>query len=174
MAFTTQPQAANVARYLGFASAPILHGEEKASQTFKKGAFLIDDDAGLITETTSALDASTVAHRCVGLALKDASGVTSADMPFVFLGSQVVIEITLSDNTAGVHTSAATDKWKVYAAAKGTNNWALDTNAASDTGGLLVIGFKKGVVVGTTTEARVYGIVTSTVRGGTNAGSAVF
>ena len=174
MAYTTQPRAANVARYLGFHSAPILEGEEKASQSYKAGAFLIDDDSGLITESTSPIDATAVAKRTFGLALSNATGTTSAKARFIWLTQNVVLEITLSDNTAGAHTLAATDKWKVYAPTKGTANWALDANAAIDTGGAVVIGFKLPFTTGTTTEARVFAILTSTVRGGANASSGVF
>ena len=174
MAFTTQPRPAQYDRSLGGMSCPILHGEEKASQTYKKGAFLIDDDAGLITKSTTPIDASAVGKRTFGLALKDSTGVTSADVPFVWLTSLVVLEITLSDNTAGVHTLAAADKWAVYAIAEGTTAWALDANANCDTGGIIVIGFKTGTVVGTTTDARVYGILTNTARGGADTGSGTF
>ncbi len=178
MAYTTQPPAADYAYTLGAHSAPILHGEEKATQTYAKGAFLIDDDAGLIAETTSPVDASAVGNRTFGLAIRAATGVTSADVPLVWLTSTVVLEITLSDNTGGSHIIAAADKWAVYAPTKGTTAWALDANAVSDTGGMIVIDLNPnrlaGFALGTTTESRVHAILTNTARGGKDAGSGTF
>lgn len=172
MAYTTQPKPAAFVGMLGLYVEPILHGEEAAGSSWKKGAFLQDNDAGLLTESTSPIDVSGVTKRTIGMAHNDASGVTSADVVFTWLSTQTIIEITLSDNTAGAHTLAVTDKWKVFPAAKGTNNWALDANGiANDAGGFLVVGFKDPVG---TVDARVYAIVTSPARGGANAGSAQF
>lgn len=170
MAFTTQPKAAAYSRNLFSHSTPTLNGEEKASSTYKKGAFLIDDDAGLITESTSPIS-STAANRTIGLALQDATGVTSAKVPFVYFTGGTVIEITLSDNTAGVHTLVVGDKWAVFPIAKGTNNWALDGVGSSDVAGAAVIGFKLPFTLATTTEARVFAIVTAPARGGADTSS---
>jgi hypothetical protein len=171
MAFTTQPLPARFAKSLVSHSAPILHGKEKASQSYKSGAFLIDDGSGLLAETTSPVDASAVSKRTFGLAIKDATGTTSADVPLVWLTNDVLVEITLSDNTAGAHTLAQTDQWQVYAPTKGTNNWALDANAEIDTGGMVVVGFKGKIG---DSDARVYGILTNTARGGVDASSGTF
>src|SRR5574342_198580 len=170
-ALTTQPKAAQFAYTIGQTAAPIIHGEEKATQTYKAGAFVIDDDSGLITESTSPIDASAVAKRTIGMARDAATGTTSADVSIFFATQTTVFEGTLSDATAGTHTLAATDKFKVYPITKGDANWYLDANAVSDTGGGLVIGFKDPVG---TVDGRVYFIPTSTVRGGKNAASGVF
>lgn len=171
MALTTQPKAAAYAYTLGLVGAPIMTGEEKASSTYDKGAFLIDDDSGLITESTSPIDASAVAKRTMGMALFDATGTTSAEVKFIWAAAYTVFEATLSDATAGTHTLAAADKWKVYPITKGTANWYLDANAVSDTGGGLIIAFRDAVG---TVDGRVYFVVTNTARGGTNAGSGTF
>ena len=171
MPLTTQPQKARYDRALGLTSCPVLHGSEKAAQTYKKGAFLIDDDAGRIAETTSPIDASAVGNRTFGLALDDATGTTDADVAFVWLGPNTIIEITLSNGTAGTHTLVIGDMWAVYPITKGTANWYLDTNAVSDTGGGIVVGFKDAIG---TVDARVYAILTNTARGGKDAGSGTF
>lgn len=171
MALTTQPQRVYVAKLSGYAATPQLKGNEKATQTYKKGAFLIDDDAGLMTESTSPIDASAVANRTFGLASRDATGVTSAEVIFAWLGPNVILEGTLSNGTAGTHTLAQTNMWKVYPIIKGTANWYLDTNAVSDTGGGLVVGFKDPIG---TVDGRVYFVITNTVRGGANAASGTF
>lgn len=175
MALTTRPKQALVARLAGLSSVPTFHGAEKASQTYKKGSFLQDDDSGLITASASPIDASAVTKRTFGMALQDATGTTSADVPFVWVGPQTVIEITLSDSTAGTHTLAQTDQWKVYPITLdptfSTGVWYLDANAVSDTGGGVVVGFKDAIG---TVDARVYCVVTNTARGGANAGSGTY
>lgn len=171
MPLTTQPQKAFVAKLAGLSSSPIFHGVEKAAATYKQGAFLIDDDAGRLTETTSPLSAAAVTGRSFGMAMYDASGVTDADVAFTWLGPNVILEMTLSDATAGTLTLAQTHQWKVYPILKGTANWYVDGAAVSDTGGGLVIGFKDPIG---TVDARVYVVLTNTARGGANAASAIF
>ena len=171
MALTTQPKPAAYAYTLGLVGAPVMTGAEKATQTYAKGAFLQDDDSGLITESTSPIDASAVTKRTMGLALFAATGTTSAEVKFVWAGAYTVFEATLSDATAGTHTLAAADMWKVYPITKGTANWYLDANAVSDTGGGVVIGFRDAAG---TVDGRVYFIVTNTARGGANAGSGTY
>lgn len=175
MALTNKPKQALVARCPGFSSIPTFHGEEKASSTYKKGAFLQDDDSGLITESASPIDASGVTKRAFGLANQDATGTTSADVPFTWLGPQTLIEMTLSDSTAGTHTLAATDKWKVYPITKdpthSTGNWYLDAAAVSDTGGGIVVGFKDAIG---TVDGKVFAVLSNTARGGANAGSGTY
>ena len=170
MPVTNTPPPATFARTIGSTAAPIEHGVEKASSTYLKGAFLIDDDAGRMTESTSPIDAGAVARRTVGMAAGAASGVTGRDVPFYWADSQTVFEATLSNGTAGTHTLAQANQFQVYPITKATN-WYLDTNAVSDTGGGLVIGFKDAIG---TVDARVYFVVTNTARGGTNAGSGTF
>ena len=170
MALTTTPPKARYDKALGLTSAPVLHGAEKATQTFLRGAFLIDDDAGRITESTSPIDASSVAKRSFGLALDAATGTTDYDVPFIWLGPNTVFEITLSDATAGTHTLAQADQWAVYPITKSTH-WYLDANAVSDTGGAIVVGFKDAIG---TVDARVYAILTNTARGGADAGSGTY
>src|SRR3990170_3616457 len=169
MALTTQPKRAQFVQTIGLSSAPIVTGHERASQTFVAGAFLIDDEGGRVTPSTSPIDASSVAKRTIGMALAPAIGTTSADIPIALAGPYTVFEGTLSDATAGTHTLAQADMWLVYPPTKGTTHWYLDAAAVSDTGGGLVIGLKDAIG---TVDGRVYFIVTTPARGGTNAGSA--
>lgn len=172
MALTSRPKRADAAKALGMTSQSIIvHGVEKATQTYVQGAFLIDDDAGRMTEATSPIDASAVAKRTLGMALAAATGVTGADVPFAFVGEHQVFEVTLSDATAGTHTLAQNDQWKVYPLLLDATSkfWYADANAVSDTGGALVIGFKD--IIGTV-DGRVFVIITTPARGTTNAGGA--
>ncbi len=175
MALTSKPKQASVVRPAGLSSIPTFHGVEKASQTYKKGAFLIDDDAGRLTPSTSPIDASAVAKRAFGMALFDATGVTGADVPFVWLGPQTIIRMTLSDSTAGTHTLAQADQWKVYPITLdptfSTGIWYLDAAAVSDTGGGIVVGFEDAIG---TVDAMVYAVLSNSARGGANAGSAIY
>ncbi len=175
MALTNKPRQAAVVRAPGFSSIPTFHGAEKAAQTYKKGAFLIDDDAGRITESTSPIDASAVAKRAFGLAGIAATGVTDADVPFTWLGPQTLIEMTLSDSTAGIVTLAQAHQWKVYPITKdpthSTGNWYLDAAAVSDTGGGIVVAFVDPIG---TVDPRVLGVLSNSARGGANAGSAIY
>lgn len=175
MALTNKPKQALAAGIIGFVGTPVLHGVEKATQTYKKGAFIQDDDAGRITESASPIDASAVTKRTFGLAMQDATGVTGADVPLIWVGPNTVIELTLSDSTAGTHTLAQADQWKVFPITKdptfSTGVWYADANAVSDTGGIVIVEFKDPIG---TVDARVYGIVTNTARGGANAGSGTY
>lgn len=171
MALTNQPKPAYVDRCLGMTSSPVLTGPEKASSTFKRGAFLIDDDAGFVTESTSPIDASSVAKRTFGMALHDATGVTSANVEFIWITPNVIIEITLTELTAGTHTLVQADLYAVYPITKATANWYLNADAVSDTGGGIVVGFKDPVG---TVDARVYMAVSNLVRGGADAGSGIW
>ena len=175
MPLTNRPIQASVVAPMGLSSIPMLKGAEKASQTYKKGAFLIDDDAGRITLSTSPITAAAVAQRTFGMALFDATGTTDADVNFVWLGPQTKIRITLSDSTAGTVTLAQTHAWKVYPitidGAFSTGRWYLDAAAVSDTGGGIVVGFESAIG---TVDPVVYCILTNTVRGGANAGSGTF
>src|SRR3990167_2374201 len=106
MALTTQPRRVQFVQTIGLVAAPVVHGQEKAAQTYKAGAFLQDDDAGRITESASPIDASGVTKRTFGMALAGASGVTDKDVPIVWAGAYTVFEGTLSDATAGTHALA--------------------------------------------------------------------
>jgi hypothetical protein len=173
MPLTNSPKTVNMARRVGLTSAPIVHGVEKASQTYKIGAFLIDDDAGRITESTSPIDASTAAKRTFGIAVAAATGTTSANTMVVWATDSQMFEITLSDATAGTHALVQNDQWKVYPILKDSTsgNWYLDANAVSDTGGGIVVEFKDPLG---TVDARVFTIVTNTARGGANVGSGTY
>ena len=169
MALTNQPKRLQVASSLGLFAKPMYHGQEKATQTYKAGALVQDDDAGRITESTSPVNGAAVANRTIGMVLQDASGVTDKDVPIIAAGPQLVLEGTLSDSTAGTGTIAQLDMWKVYPITKATANWYLDKNAVSDTGGGVVVGFKDPIG---TVDGRVYFKVTTPAIGGLNAGSA--
>lgn len=172
MALTNKPRALNIAKPFGLAASPQLHGKEKASQTYKAGAPLIDDDSGLLTESTSPIDATAVGKRTLGLALAAASGTTSKDVPIALLGPNVLVEATLSDSTAGTHTLAQTDQWKIFPVTKdptfSTGNWYLDANAVSDPGGAIVVEFRDPIG---TVDGRVLCIFTSGAIGPVNAAS---
>jgi len=173
MALTNKPKRLAVMANEGKTSMVVLHGEEKATQTYKQGAPLIDDDSGRITESTSPIDASAVGKRCFGIATADATGTTDADVLMDQVGEDTVLEVTLSDSTAGTHTLAQTDKWKVYPLVKdptfSTGFWYADTNAVSDTGGFFVREFVGAIG---DVDARVRGIITTPARGTQNAGGA--
>lgn len=173
MALTNKPTRAGLAKSNGLTGSIMYHGVEKATQTYKQGAFLIDDDAGRMTESTSPIDASAVAKRTLGMALNDATGTTGADVPFVPVGEAEVFQGTLSDSTAGTHTLAQADQWAVYPITKdpthSTGFWYLDANAVSDTGGGLVVGFVDPIG---TVDGRVLFIVTTPARGTADAGGA--
>jgi hypothetical protein len=174
MPLTNKMPACLVGRLLGIHSEPSLHGKEKASQTYKAGSPVQDDDAGLITESASPVDGSAVTKRMIGIAVADATGVTSADVHIqAVLPDGVLLEITLSDATAGTHTLAQTDQWKIYPITKdtATGHWYLDANAVSDSGGAVVVEFKDKIG---TVDARVYAKVTRAAIGGANAGSAAW
>ena len=170
MALTTQPQAAGPSKTLTRTALPQLHGKEVASASWKAGAFIIDETNGLFTESTSAIDGTaTVGKRALGIALADARGVTGADFPYVsLLVPDVLIEITLSDLSAGTHTLAQADLFKTYAITKGTANWYLDANAASDKGGGTVVEFVDPVG---TVDGRVLCRLTRNVIGPSDASS---
>jgi len=173
MPLTSAPKRAQLVKTLGKTSEVVLHGFEKATQTWKIGAFLIDDGAGRLTVSTSPIDASAVDKRTLGMALADATGVTDADVPFAFVGADVVFMGTLSDSTAGTHTLALTDLYETFPivldGAFSTGFYYLDANAVSDTGGALVIGLVDPIG---TVNGRVQFIVTTPARGTANAGSA--
>ncbi len=171
MALTTQPKRVQFVQTIGLAASPVVHGVEKASVTYKAGCFLIDDDAGRVYPSTTPIDASAVANRTIGMAMEDATGVTGTDVPIILAGPHTVFEGTLSDLSAGTHTLAQADQWRVVALTQGTTHWYLDSNATADSGGALITGFKDAIG---TVDGRVYFIVTTPARGGTNAGSAHF
>lgn len=169
MALTSTPKRPELKRHL-YQSAPLLHGHEKAAQTYLYGALIQDDDSGRITESADPIDGSAVTKRTFGMALRSATGTTDKDVPFIWLGPGEAVEFTLSDATAGTHTLAQADLWKVYPAKKSTH-WYLDANAVSDTGGFVVVELVDAIG---TVDGRVRAILTNTARGGANAGSGTY
>jgi len=167
MPLTYQPQPLKLGTPFGLQSDLTMHGEEAAGSTYYKGALLQDNDAGLITESTSPVDGSTVADRAFGIAYAAATGTTSADVAFGYIGQYTVLEGTLSNATAGTHTLAATDKFQTYPITKATHNWYLDAAAVSADGGI-IIAFKDDVG---TVNGRVYFIITAAARGPIHAAS---
>src|SRR5689334_20828666 len=173
MALTNKPQAIVAAgKLLGVRTEPSVHGVEKASQTYKAGAPVQDDDAGRITESTSPIDGSGVTKRAIGIAVADATGVTGADVHIVSLMEDgVLIEVTLSNATAGTHTLAQADQWQTYPLTKdgtfSTGHWYLDANAVSASGAV-VVEFKDKIG---TVDARVYAKLTRKAIGGAHAAS---
>jgi hypothetical protein len=173
MPLTNKPLAIIVGRLQGgMRTEPSIHGVEAASQTYLAGSLLQDDDAGSIVESKSPVDGSANTQRAFGLAVADATGKTAADVHMVSLiGDGVLLEVTLSDATAGTHTLAQGDQWQTYPFTKdtATGHWYLDANAASDTGGGVVVEFRDPIG---TVDARVYAKLTRPAIGTANAGSA--
>jgi len=167
MPLTNQPQALKLASPFGMNADVVIHGAERASQTYKKGALLQDDDAGLITETATPCDGSGVTHRAFGLATADATGTTSHDVLMDYIGPYTVLEGTLSNATAGTHTLAVGDKFQTYPLIKGTYNWYLDANAVA-ANGAFILDFKDAVG---TVDGRVYFVLTAAARGPVHAAS---
>jgi len=168
MALTTQPPPVKIATPFGMAADVVIHGEERASQSYKKGAFLIDDDSGLIKENAAGyVDGGGVTRRTLGIALGDATGTTSHDVAIGYAGAYTVFEGTLTDLSAGTHTLAAGDKWQTFTVRKGTYNWYLDYNTLS-ANGAFIVGFKDAVG---TVDGRVYFVLTAACRGGMHAAS---
>jgi len=175
MPLTNTPIVCQEVKSLGRTSTNLVHGVEKASQTYLQGAFLIDDDAGRITESASPIDGSAVTKRTLGLSLQAATGTTGNDVPFDLVGEHAVYKATLSDATAGTHTLAQASQWQTYPITKDSvsGHWYLDANAVSDTGGGLVINSLNGFATDIgTVDAVVLFIVTTPARGTANAGSA--
>lgn len=173
MALTNQPQAVQYIHRVGGGTAPIMHGGETASSSWKAGAFLQDDAAGLLKLCASPIDASGETKRAFGFALADASGTTGKDAPYLWLGdAALVFEGTLSD-PAGTHTLVIADLFSIYPitldATFSSGHWYLNGNTVDAEGGL-IIGFKDPVG---TVDARVYFIVTSTARGAEQGSSGV-
>jgi hypothetical protein len=135
---------------------PVWHGIEAASQSWKAGMPLINSSGSLaIAATLPTL--GTV----IGISIAAATGVTGADVPFTPILNGMLWEITLdvlsSTTVTGTGTVAQTDFWNKF-------NLSLDTvgvnfylnQASSSAGGLLLVGVKRGVVLGTTVQPRVY------------------
>lgn len=173
MALTNKPLPLRVAHLEGLVAIPVIHGVEKASQTYKKGAPLQDDDAGRLTESASPIDASGVTKRAIGLALNDATGTTGKDAPIALVGEYTIFEGTLSDATAGTHTLAQADQFETYPVTKdgtfSTGNWYLDANAKANSGGGMIVELKDPIG---TVDGRVFFIFTTPARGGAHAASA--
>lgn len=166
MALTNEPQALSYAKSFS-TSAPTRRGYEKASSTWKQGSPLQDDGSGYLTPPTSPVDGSAVGKRLLGVALADASGTTGADVIMVSPDNGTVFEGTLSDATAGTHTLAQADMHKIFPLTKGSTNWYLDANAASNNGAQ-IIGFKDPIG---TVDGRVYFVMTRATMGGVAASS---
>ena len=168
MALLTEPKQVAFSYMIGEYSARLIHGEEKASQTYIKGTFLQDDDSGRMVTSVSPIDGSGVTKRAIGLGLFKATGTTDADVTMVMVDANTVFEATLSDATATTHTLAQADKWQTFPVTKtATGNWYLDAAAVAANGGL-VIGFKDAIGV---VDARVFFILTAACRGPFHASS---
>lgn len=125
---------------------PLEKYTEGASQSYVRSAPLILS-SGKLVESTSPISSS---NKLVGFAEAKATGVTDSEVLVVVPAPDYMCFIgTLSDATAGTHTSAITDIGIIYGILKDTGSpitalrgrWYLDANGGAATDGGLVIAF---------------------------------
>lgn len=145
-----------VANLYGPNNAPIWHGIEAATQTYKYGTPLINSSGSLATAATLP-----TLGTVVGISVAKASGTTGADVPFypILNGSiwEITADVLSSTTVTGTGVISQSDFWNKF-------NMSLDTvgvnfylnQAGTNVGGLFLIGAKQGVVLGTTKQPRVY------------------
>lgn len=144
------------ANLFGQNNAPIWHGIEAAGQTYKRGAPLINSSGSLATAADEP-SAGTV----IGIANAAATGTTGSDVPFTPVFNGIIFECTADvasgTSVTGTGTIAQADIWNYFDLSLDTTSgfWYLD-QAETTEGGLLLIGVKQGVVLGTTKQPRVY------------------
>lgn len=97
---------------------------EAASQTFKKGDFVVLSSGKV---TLCADDAGTI----LGIAAQDASGVTDTMIPVIEANDDTVFIVN------GISTTAVTQVGTTCAVDLTSTNWTVDT--ADTTGGVLVV-----------------------------------
>lgn len=138
---------------LGLNATPSLEASQGASQTFKRGAVLINGSAGNVgTLVEGGADPTVI----VGIAEHDGSNtaVGVSSIRYVPILPNIQFEMTLDDGT-GTYALVAGDKFKLYGIAKdGAGLWYIDQSDTSNTR-VLITGFKDAVG---TQAARVYAV----------------
>jgi hypothetical protein len=136
----------------GLNATPASVQSQGASQTFTKGAVLINGSAGnLGTLVEGGADPTAL----VGIAEEagaNNAAAGAASIRFTPVLPHVSFEMTLDDGT-GTYALVAGDKFKLYGIAKdGSGNWYIDQTDTSNTR-VVIVGFKDPVG---TQAARVY------------------
>jgi hypothetical protein len=106
---------------------PLEHGLEGASQSYKIGELVIET-AGLIVVSTA--DPASIV---VGVALRDATGTTGADAPYIPLMEGVLFEASLMGAAAADYIMLAADRGTAYGVAVSANKWYIDSSETSAT-----------------------------------------
>lgn len=112
--------------HLGLHSTPSVTGPEGDSESFVKGAVLIDDGAGLLDEA-----GTTPIISIVGIATRDANNDTNnSDLRVEAACPNQLFEGTLDDGSSeGTGVSAETDQWAEYGVTEDSDGfWFVDKN----------------------------------------------
>ena len=129
-------------------SIPLMEGYEKASQTFKDGAFLKRDSGQL------AVAGADNTADIIGVAAAPASGVTDAKRQFV-LAAGNIFEATLEDETNTDHALVKTNLYTDYAAqVDSSGNYYVDENDTTNPC-VMIVGANKSDIDAATVRARV-------------------
>ena len=97
---------------------------EEASQTWIKGAPLTEDSS---SKELKIWAGTTNADKIVGIAAKDATGTTGADVPYIEATDYNLFAATLVDATSD-HVLAAGDINTAYSLIADGDNWYVDKN----------------------------------------------
>lgn len=126
---------------------PLRSGLEAATQSFKKGAVLIESSGKV------AIAAADPTADILGIAAADASGVTDREVLYYPALPGMVFEATFEDQTNEDHALAAANFYGNFAAqVDSAGNWYVDENDTTNTC-VHIVGAKDAVGV---TRARVY------------------
>lgn len=131
----------------GSGVVPLRSGVEAASQSFKKGAVLIESSGSIAIAAADAVAA------IIGIAAHDASGVTGREVLYYPALPGMVFECTLEDETNEDHALVQGNVFANYAVQVDNNGiWYADENDTTNTA-VHVVGHKDPIG---TTRARVY------------------
>jgi hypothetical protein len=97
---------------------------EEASQTYKVGAPLVYDATNKDIEIWAG---GTDTTKIIGIAAKDATGVTAAAVPYYEANDYNLFEGTLINN-ATAYVLLGTEVGVAYSLIASSNNWYIDTN----------------------------------------------
>lgn len=126
---------------------PTRAGVEAGSQSFKKGAILIESSGSIATAAADPVAA------IIGVAAHDASGVTGREVLYYPALPGMVFEATLEDQSNTDHALVQGNIFANFGAQVDNNGiWYVDENETSDTC-VHVVGHKDPIG---TTRARVY------------------
>lgn len=107
-------------RYEGLNAAPVGYSREKASQTYKAGAVLIVSGSGQCEEASTE-----PTNNILGIAMKDATGTTNAEVPYYKAGRGVIFRAHIGTSTSA-GASAASDIDALYPLGLSSNQWFVD------------------------------------------------